>query len=185
MSSSHFQESPLSPWHIGADEVAGFLDEVSGFDHEQFGIGAHEASCMDPQQRLLLELSWAAFEQAGIDPTALKGQRGGVYVGAMWSDFSHHITPDDMTTHSATGMDTSILSARISFVLGLNGPSLTVNTACSSSLVALHLACQAIRNNECDFAVAAGVNLFCLRQGLDILLMRLRMITLGLKVAAY
>lgn len=164
LSPAHFRESPSSPWHVGADEVAGFLDEVSGFDHEQFDIGAHEASCMDPQQRLLLELSWAALEQAGMDPMALRGQRGGVYVGAMWSDFSHHVTPGDMTAQSATGMDTSILSARLSFVLGLNGPSLTVNTACSSSLVALHLACQAIRSNECDFAVVAGVNLLLAAQ---------------------
>lgn len=164
LSPAHFREAPQSPWHVGADEVAGFLDEVSSFDHEQFGIGAHEASCMDPQQRLLLELSWAALEQAGMDPTALRGQRGGVYVGAMWSDFSHHVTPGDMTAQSATGMDTSILSARLSFVLGLSGPSLTVNTACSSSLVALHLACQAIRSDECDFAVVAGVNLLLATQ---------------------
>lgn len=164
LSLAHFQEFPASPWHVSADEVAGFLDEVSGFDHEQFSIGAHEASCMDPQQRLLLELTWAALEQANIDPTSLRGQRGGVYVGAMWSDFSHHVTPGNMTAQSATGMDTSILSARLSFVLGLNGPSLTVNTACSSSLVALHLACQAIRNNECDFAVVAGVNLLLAAQ---------------------
>ncbi|WP_429530275.1 SDR family NAD(P)-dependent oxidoreductase [Pseudomonas frederiksbergensis] len=164
LSPAHFQEFPSSPWHVDADEVAGFLDEVSGFDHEQFGIGAHEASCMDPQQRLLLELSWTALEQAGMNPATLRGQRGGVYVGAMWSDFSHHLTPGDMSAQSATGMDTSILSARLSFVLGLNGPSLTVNTACSSSLVALHLACQAIRNDECDFAVVAGVNLLLAAQ---------------------
>ncbi|WP_447803266.1 SDR family NAD(P)-dependent oxidoreductase [Pseudomonas serbica] len=164
LSPTHFQELPSSPWHVGAEEVAGFLDEVSGFDHEQFGIGAHEASCMDPQQRLLLELSWSALEQAGVNPSTLRGQRGGVYVGAMWSDFSHLVAPGDMTAQSATGMDTSILSARLSFVLGLNGPSLTVNTACSSSLVALHLACQAIRNNECDFAVVAGVNLLLAAQ---------------------
>ncbi|MCK8351684.1 SDR family NAD(P)-dependent oxidoreductase [Erwinia amylovora] len=161
---AHFQEIPDSPWHIDPNEIAGFLDEASAFDFEQFGISAHEASCMDPQQRVLLELSWAAIEQAGISPKKIKGQRVGVYVGAMWCDFAHHVVPDKMTAQSATGMDTSILSARLSFVLGLTGPSLTVNTACSSSLVALHLACQAIRNNDCDFAIVAGVNLLLAAQ---------------------
>ncbi|MBD8147157.1 SDR family NAD(P)-dependent oxidoreductase [Pseudomonas fluorescens] len=164
---AHFSEAPGSPWHVDPGETAGFLNEVSAFDFEQFGIGAHEASCMDPQQRLLLELSWSALEQAGMSPKKIKGQRGGVYVGAMWSDFAHHITPSEMTAQSATGMDTSILSARLSFVLGLNGPSLTVNTACSSSLVALHLACQAIRNNDCDFAIVAGVNLLLAAQSFE------------------
>ena len=163
----HFVEHSHSPWHIPSGEVGGFLAEVSEFDHEKFGINHHEATQMDPQQRVLLEVVWTALEQAGMDPLSLQGQRGAVYVGAMWSDFSHHITPERMTAHSATGLDTSILSARLSFIFGLNGPSLTVNTACSSSLVALHLACQAIRQDECDFAVVAGVNLMLATQSLE------------------
>lgn len=164
---AHFPEAPNSRWHVDPAEIAGFLEEVSSFDYERFGIGAQEASCMDPQQRLLLELSWSALEQAGMSPEKIKGQRGGVYVGAMWSDFAHHVAPGDMTAQTATGMDTSILSARLSFVLGLNGPSLTVSTACSSSLVALHLACQAIKNNDCDFAIVAGVNLLLAAQSFE------------------
>jgi acyl transferase domain-containing protein/acyl carrier protein len=156
---SHFVEQSQSPWHVAPDEVGGFLDDTCEFDHERFGLSAHEASQMDPQQRLLLTLTWSALEQAGMPPATLRGQRGGVYVGAMWSDFAHHVAPQQMTAQSATGLDTSILSARISFTLGLNGPSLTVNTACSSSLVALHLACQALKQGECDFAIVGGVNL--------------------------
>ncbi|MCK8400818.1 hypothetical protein LXA41_17785, partial [Erwinia amylovora] len=85
---AHLQEIPDSPWHIDPNEIAGLLDEDSAFDFEQFGISAHEASCMDPQQWVLLELSWAAIEQAGISPKKIKVQRVGVYVGAMWCDFS-------------------------------------------------------------------------------------------------
>ncbi len=155
----HFTERAESGWHVAPDEIGGFIDGACDFDHERFGLGGHEASQMDPQQRLLLTLAWAALEQAGMPPATLRGQRGGVYVGAMWSDFAHHVPPQQMTAQSATGLDTSILSARISFALGLGGPSLTVNTACSSSLVALHLACQALRQGECDFAIVAGVNL--------------------------
>ncbi len=155
----HFTERAESGWHVAPDEIGGFIDAACDFDHERFGLGGHEASQMDPQQRLLMTLAWAALEQAGMPPAALRGQRGGVYVGAMWSDFAHHVPPQQMTAQSATGLDTSILSARISFALGLGGPSLTVNTACSSSLVALHLACQALRQGECDFAIVAGVNL--------------------------
>ena len=167
MPPGRFHEFPSSRWHVHPEELGGFLDEVSAFDHAKFGIGAHEASCMDPQQRLLLEISWAALENAGMDPTTLQGQRGGVYVGAMWSDFAHHVTPEEMTAQSATGIDSSILSARLSFVFGLNGPCLTVNTACSSSLVALHLACQALKNDECDFAIVAGVNLLLAAQSFE------------------
>ncbi|MFB4393949.1 MULTISPECIES: beta-ketoacyl synthase N-terminal-like domain-containing protein [unclassified Pseudomonas] len=163
----HFSERRESGWHVALDEVAGFLDSTCDFDYSRFGLGAHEASQMDPQQRLLLTLAWDALEQAGMPPATLRGQRGGVYVGAMWSDFAHHVAPQQMTAQSATGLDTSILSARISFTLGLDGPSMTVNTACSSSLVAVHLACQALRQGECDFAIVGGVNLLLAAQSFE------------------
>jgi len=104
----HFTERAESGWHVAPDEIGGFIDGACDFDHERFGLGGHEASQMDPQQRLLLTLAWAALEQAGMPPAALRGQRGGVYVGAMCSDFAHHVPPQQMTAQSATGLDTSI-----------------------------------------------------------------------------
>ncbi|WP_342651074.1 type I polyketide synthase [Pseudomonas sp. REB1044] len=164
LGSDHFDEQRDSRWHVAEEEVAGFITQPGRFDPQKFGLGVHEATQMDPQQRLLLTLSWAALEQAAMPPSSVRGQRGGVFIGAMWCDFAHHITPQQMTAQSATGLDTSLLSARISFLLGLTGPSLTVNTACSSSLVALHLACQSIKQGECDFAVVGGVNLMLAEQ---------------------
>ncbi|WP_413724380.1 SDR family NAD(P)-dependent oxidoreductase [Sodalis sp. RH16] len=136
----------------------GFLPDVAGFDRRIFGISRHESSKMDPQQKLVLEAGWSAIEDAGLDPVGLKGGRGGVFIGAMWNDFAHYAVSGEMSAHSATGMDPSIISARLSFLLGLSGPSLTINTACSSSLAAVHLACQSLRAGECEFALAGGVN---------------------------
>ncbi|MFE2553017.1 SDR family NAD(P)-dependent oxidoreductase [Streptomyces sp. NPDC059355] len=123
----------------------GFLYDAGDFDPDFFGISPNEALIMDPQQRLLLEASWEAFEDAGIDPRTLKGSRTGVYSGMMYHDYAHN---------ASTG---GIASGRVSYVLGVEGPSMTVDTACSSSLVSLHLAIQALRSGECGLALAGGV----------------------------
>ncbi|WP_437512392.1 SDR family NAD(P)-dependent oxidoreductase [Sorangium sp. So ce1099] len=139
----------------------GFLDEIDRFDAAAFGISPREADHMDPQQRLALELAWEALEDAAILPAALIGRAAGVFVGAMWTDYARLLDgdPSQIQQPTATGQDTSIVAARISYVLGLQGPSLTVNTACSSSLVALHLACQSLRSGESELALAGGVSL--------------------------
>jgi acyl transferase domain-containing protein/acyl carrier protein len=123
----------------------GFLHDAGDFDAAFFGIGPNEATTMDPQQRLLLETCWEAVERAGIDPTTLKGTQTGVFAGAMYHDYAYNTSAG------------AIVSGRVSYVLGLEGPAVTVDTACSSSLVALHSAAQALRAGDCDLALAGGV----------------------------
>jgi acyl transferase domain-containing protein len=168
------KEAPESRWNKSANKepdsstgktntrYGGFLDQVDLFDPGFFGISGREAESMDPQQRLLLEVTWEALENAGIAPAGLRGSATGVFVGITTSDYAHLAVANigtDLDVYTATGTALSVAAGRLSYVLGLNGPSMAVDTACSSSLVAVHLACQSLRRRECDLALVGGVNL--------------------------
>ncbi|MFD4509083.1 type I polyketide synthase [Streptomyces sp. NPDC058457] len=140
----------------------GYVDDVDHFDADFFGISPHEAAEADPQQRLVLELAWEALEEAGIVPARLAGTSVGVYVGAMAYDYAtlrHRPDTAPLTRHTLTGLNRGLLANRVSYTLGLRGPSLTVDSAQSSALVALHLAYRAVRDGDCALALAGGVNL--------------------------
>lgn len=146
-----------------------FLDQAYEFDPLFFGISPREATTMDPQQRLLLELVWEALENAGISPDDLVGSETGVFAGVSNGDFYRmaYANPDLINSYTGTGSNNGALAGRISYTLGVHGPSFTVDTACSSTLVAVHLACQSLRAGECDTALAGGVS-FLLAPGITI-----------------
>jgi len=157
-----YDPDPEAPGRI-ATRGGGFLGAVDGFDPTFFGITRREAQGMDPQQRLLLEVAWEALEHAGQAPDRLERSATGVYVGMCANDYAQmQLQTRDgelLDAHFTSGIAHSIASGRLSYLLGLQGPSVTLDTACSSSLVALHLACQALRAGDCRMALAGGVNL--------------------------
>ncbi|MEQ1503158.1 MAG: SDR family NAD(P)-dependent oxidoreductase, partial [Myxococcota bacterium] len=155
----YFDPTPGTPGKTYS-RWGGFVDGIDQFEPAFFGISPREALSLDPQQRMLLECSWWALEDAGIAPTSLGETRTGVYVGIGHSEYWHRFDPtvDEVDAYAGTGNETSFAAGRVSYVLGLQGPSMSVNTACSSSLVSVHMGVRALREGQCDVVVAGGVN---------------------------
>src|SRR5204863_2057977 len=147
----------------------GFVKGVDLFDAGFFHISPREATNMDPQQRLLLETSWEALEHAGVAPEGLSGTRAGVFIGITTNDYLHlqieQPSQASFDAYTTTGNPLNFAAGRLSYVLGLQGPCMAVDAACASSLVTIHLACQSLRSNECNLALAGGVNLMLSPQG--------------------
>jgi acyl transferase domain-containing protein/SAM-dependent methyltransferase len=160
---SFFDADPDAPGRMYTRH-GGFVDAVDQFDPHVFGISPREAAAMDPQHRLLLEVAWEALEEAGIAPDSLSGTATGVFFGLSNSDYQRLVFADasKIDTYASLGVNPSVAAGRLSYLLGLQGPSLVVDTACSSSLVAMHLACQSLRVGESSAALVGGVNVMLL-----------------------
>ncbi|HEX2282230.1 MAG TPA: polyketide synthase, partial [Thermomicrobiales bacterium] len=173
-----YDPDPDVPGKISS-RFGAFISDVDQFDPLLFGISPREADRIDPQQRLLLETAWEALERAGIAADRLEGSATGVFVGMATSDYAllqrEAFGVEGFDQYYASGFAHSIAAGRLSYVLGLQGPSIAVDTACSSSLVAVHLAVQSLRSGECDLALAGGVNLM-LSSETSIALSRLHML---------
>ena len=155
----YYDPDPDAPGKI-ATRDGGFLSDIDRFDAPFFGISPREAHSLDPQQRLLLEVSWEAIERANIVPETLSNSLSGVFIGIGGSNYSNKLATSEMPqAYWGTGNAPSAATGRLSYILGLTGPNLAVETACSSSLVSVHLACQSLRQRECNLALAGGVNL--------------------------
>ncbi|MCB0190796.1 MAG: acyltransferase domain-containing protein [Anaerolineae bacterium] len=158
---AYYHADPKAPGKI-ITRYGGFVQHPADFDAHFFNIPPKEAISLDPQQRLLLEVSWEALENAGHVPAELMGSQTGVFVGISTNDYFQRLVarnPADIDGYLGTGYAHSAAAGRLSYLLGLHGPSMAVDTSCSSSLVAVHLACQSLRNNESDLALAGGVNI--------------------------
>ncbi|MEO0848176.1 MAG: beta-ketoacyl synthase N-terminal-like domain-containing protein [Cyanobacteria bacterium J06648_1] len=155
-----YDPNPATPGKMNSC-WGGFLEQIDGFDPQFFGISPREAESIDPQQRLLLETSWEALENAGIAPHNLRGSKTGVFVGISNNDYSRLQSrcSDSTNAYFGTGNAFCIAANRLSYLLDLRGPSIAIDTACSSSLVAVHQACQSLRQQECQLALAGGINL--------------------------
>ncbi|QLE45712.1 type I polyketide synthase (plasmid) [Nostoc sp. C052] len=156
---AYYDPDPDAPAKMNT-RYGGFVNNPQEFDPHFFGISAREAISLDPQQRLLLEVTWETLEAAAVTPEALAKVLTGVFIGICSNDYTQNLFnqgEERIDAYLATGNSHSIASGRLSYLLGLTGPCLSVDTACSSSLVAVHLACTSLRNQECDVAIAGGV----------------------------
>ena len=157
----YYDSDPDAPGKMHTREAA-CIERIDEFDAAFFGISPREAEHLDPQQRLLLEVAWQALEDAALPPDRLRGSRTGVFTGLMYGDYVVRALREGglagIGAYLGTGGTFSATAGRLAYVLGLQGPTMAVDTACSSSLVSVHLACQALRNGECDLALAGGVN---------------------------
>ena len=157
---AYFAADPDEPGKMYT-RFGAFLEGIDRFDPEFFGVSPREAEAMDPQQRLLLEVAWEALERAGQSPSRLAGTAAGVFLGIANGDYFRMLLAEAnrIDAYAGSGNAYSVAAGRLSYLLGVHGPSMSIDTACSSSLVAIHLACQSLHSGESSLALAGGVNL--------------------------